>query len=95
MIEQVAELADGGFWYVLPAATETDFFGAERTTVDLDAGAGWCAWYGEVAGTLLAAVRTPDPLVGVAVVEGVTPAQAIAASGEGGGVKPFGRVQGG
>ena len=92
-VEQVPEHADGGFWYVVPVRDTEDIPGREP---DLpDGAAGWCAWYGTVAGADLCAVRSPDPIDGVDAhsvpVEDVL-AAAYAAGSTPDPVKPHGRI---
>lgn len=83
VIAQTPELADGGYWYVVPSVPDPDEGG--RTPGDIPSG--WCAWYGTVGGADYAAVRSPDPALIPQAVN--TPVGVVLASESG---KPFGRV---
>ena len=41
------EVADGGYWHVVPAVPDTERGGLTPGEIPGD---GWCAWYGAVAG---------------------------------------------
>lgn len=88
MIEQVPEFADGGYWYVVPATPmpETE---PGWTFEGFTAG---CAWYADIDGTMMVAVRTPDPVAGIAPASPDTVSEVLQAAGESG--KPFGRIGG-
>ena len=87
MIEQCPESADYGYWYVVLAVIDED---GGRTPSHIP-GIGWCAWYGTIGGVDYVAVRTPEPIVGVATVD--IPVQAVLdAAGYTG--KPYGRIGG-
>lgn len=81
------ELADGGYWYAvkLDPAVDGQF-------PLISGGAGWCAWYGSVAGTVYAAVRCPSPVDSVDQATTVSPTDVLMASGDT--AKPYGRVGG-
>lgn len=79
------ELADGGYWYVVPVVPDPEEGG--RTPGQIPGG--WCAWYGEVDGTEYAVVRFADPVQ-------IPTAVNVPVSGvvKGYGKKPFGRIRG-
>jgi len=78
------EIADGGYWYVVPAVPDTERGGLTPGEIPGD---GWCAWYGAVAGIDYAAVRTPKQS-GFFQVAGVSLADVLTGS------KPRGRIGG-
>lgn len=57
MIRPVPELADGGYWYVVPVVPDPVEGG--KTPGEIP-GVGWCAWYGVVNGESVCAVRLPS-----------------------------------
>lgn len=84
-LETPPELADNGYWYVLPAVPDPVHGGQTPGAVPGD---GWCAWY---SGTH-AAIRCPDPVVGLASVDEATAEQVLVAAGYGS--RPYGRIGG-
>jgi len=84
VIAQVPELADGGYWYVVPVATD-DLGGAVPDGISSN----YCAWYANVGGVDCAAVRMPDPAT---VSEGPDASVADVFAGEP--IKPHGRIWG-
>lgn len=91
IVAQVPELADGGYWYVLPAlpVTEGDLpgwsYGSQFT-------GGACAWYAEIAGVMLVAVRTPAPVAGLPVASQARASTVLQGAGYSG--RPYGRIGG-
>ena len=83
------ESADRGWWYVVPAVPTTEAPGL-RPDMDGLPVAGWCAWYRTIDGTTYAAVRCPDPVVGVGTVDDVS----VSAILEGWTRRPYGRIGG-
>lgn len=89
MIEsQVPEMADGGYWYVVPVMV--DPIDGGKSPGDIT-GTGWCAWYGTVGGQDLVAIRTPEPVSGLDTVD-VPVADVLAAANYL--QKPYGRIGG-
>ena len=86
MIAQVPELADGGFWYVVPVVPDPELGG--RTPGEIP-GLGWCAWYGTVEGEGYAAVRLPE-LVNVPQAVDIPVSTVITSAAH----KPRGRIGG-
>lgn len=87
-LESPPETADGGYWYAVQAIQDSDdgsIYPGEIT------GRGWCAWYGIINGVLYAAVRTPEPVIGVTTAA-VTVEQVLEAAGHI--EKPYGRIEG-
>ena len=82
------ELFDGGYWYVIVATVTANEIGL----TGFNATPGWCAWYGDVGGTLYAAVRSPVP-VDDALAQGPSATAVLLAAGYSAD-KPFGRVGG-
>ena len=54
-MQAVPELADGGYWYVVPVVPDPEIGG--RTPGEIP-GAGWCAWYHPTEPRCI--VRTPE-----------------------------------
>jgi hypothetical protein len=84
-LEPVAELADGGYWYVVDAVPDPDQGGQTPGVIP---GIGWCAWYANGK----AVIRCPNIIAGLpsAPVEQVE--EILTAAGYTG--KPFGRIGG-
>ena len=82
------EAADGGWWYVVPTVPDPDYGGHTPGHVPGD---GWTATYGQVNGTMYAAVRTPEPVVGMPTVDVPVSAVLEAAGYQ---AKPYGRING-
>jgi len=78
------EVADGGYWYILPIVPNLVDGGR---TCEITAGKGWCAWYG----TASVIARCPDPIAGLAQTN-VLPASVLTQAGYSG--KPYGRIGG-
>jgi len=84
---QVPEIGDGGYWYV-------------ATAIPADDSPGWtfdqipkgCAWYAEIGGTQMVAVRSPDAVATLPQASLVTVSEILAQDGYS--AKPFGRVGG-
>jgi len=85
VITQVPELADGGYWYVVSVATDSDLGGVIPAGVSDS----YCAWYANVGGIDCAAVRMPAP---AAVSSGPDASVADVFAGEP--IKPYGRIGG-
>ena len=84
------EVADGGYWYVVPVVPDPELGG--QTPGDVP-GAGMCAWYGSTH----VAVRTPDPVAGLPVDGNVAAVLAEAVANGSllvGTAKPHGRIEG-
>lgn len=84
------ELADGGYWYVVPIVPDPELGG--QTPGDIP-GQGWAAFYG----TTKAAIRTPEPIAGIdsGGDAATVIAEAVAAGSLPAGTdKPHGRVRG-
>ena len=79
------ELADGGYWYVVPVVPDPELGG--QTPGDVP-GQGWCAWYANG----FAAIRTPEAVSGLTTADPETVDQILTAAGYTG--KPFARVGG-
>jgi len=79
------EIADGGYWYVVPAVPDPELGGQTPGGIP---GAGWCAWYANG----FAVVRTPKAVNGLATTDAATVDSLLLASGRG--YKPRGRVGG-
>jgi len=79
------ELADGGYWYVVPAVPDPERGGLTPGEIP---GVGWCAWDANVFFCL----RSPDPINGMAIADQATVNAALNAHGITG--KPYGRVGG-
>jgi hypothetical protein len=78
------EIADGGYWYVVPVVTDAE----GGRTPGLVAGQGWCAWYsGEFV-----AIRTPEAVVGLTPADQVTVDEILSANTFAG--KPYARIGG-
>ena len=60
-IEQCPELADLGYWYVVGVVISEE---GGRSPSHIPGGS-WWAWYAVIDDIEYAAVRTPDPVVGV------------------------------
>lgn len=90
LINQVPEVGDGGYWYAFPAEQVADETGA--TALGYPGIPSGCAWYADISGTVMVAVRTPEPVAGIAAQSIATVAGVLAAAGYTG--KPFGRVSG-
>jgi hypothetical protein len=91
-LEPVPELADRGYWYVVPEETVEEPAGSGRM-VTRPAGipswhSGWTATY---VGDGTVVVRSPVPLVGVDALDLSSAAKLIAA---GEATRPFGRIRG-
>lgn len=82
--ETPPEVADGGYWYAVAAIVDED-----GNISPGDIPGPYCAWYREIDGVLYAAVRTPDPVIGVATVD-MPIADIVAEWGQ----KPYGRAGG-
>jgi len=80
------EVADGGYWYVVPVQIDVDESGGR--TPGLVAGQGWCAWY---SGGFVA-IRTPEAVVGLTPADQVTVDQILSANTFAG--KPYARIGG-
>lgn len=77
MIEaQVPELADGGYWYVLPAATDTR--GNLRPPTDVPVQ--WCGVYGQISGVWYVLIRAVGAFTHPDIVSSVSPGDVIAAA---------------
>lgn len=86
MIEaSVPESADGGYWYVVQSVPDPELGGQTPGNIP---GEGWCAWY---SGGLVA-VRTPEPVSGVATADPSDVDAVIQGAGYTG--KPYGRIGG-
>lgn len=83
-LQNPPEIADGGYWYVVPVVPDPDLGGHTPGVV---AGTGWCAWYTATQ----AAVRCPEPVVGLQTDETLA-ATVLAEAGYA--VRPFGRIGG-
>jgi len=78
------EIADGGYWYVVPVVIDAE----GGRTPGLVAGQGWCAWYsGEFV-----AIRTPEAVVGLTPADQVTVDEILSANTFVG--KPYARLGG-
>ena len=86
MIESMPpELADGGYWYVVPVQIDPIEGGQTPGVIP---GAGWCAWYsGEFV-----AIRTPEAVVGLTPADQVTVDEILSANTFAG--KPYARIGG-
>jgi hypothetical protein len=63
MLPQVPELADGGFWYVVPPLDgPLPDDEAHVAPAWLRPSLGMTAWYGEAGGVPYIVIRTPEPL---------------------------------
>jgi hypothetical protein len=83
----IPELADGGYWYVVPVVQDDD-----GTRPKLPAHVtGYCAWYADIGGEKVAAVRLAEPAVGIETLD-----VSVEAVLEGSGYhsKPRGRIGG-
>ena len=79
------ELADGGYWYLLPVVP--DLIEGGQTPGEVP-GSGWCAWYsGEFV-----AIRTPEAVVGLTPADQVTVDEVLSANTFVG--KPYARIGG-
>lgn len=78
------EIADGGYWYVLPITPDQERGGKGPGVVP---GAGLCAWYSDDE----VVIRTPQPITGLQPSVS-NAAMVLAAAGYS--VRPFGRVGG-
>ena len=78
------EIADGGYWYVVPIVTDAE---GGRTTGDV-IGKGWCAWYG----TTSVVIRCPEPVVGLTGADQATVDEILSANTFAG--KPYARIGG-
>ena len=87
-IVQPPMLADGGYWYAVQATQDAD----GGWTVPITAGAGWCAWYADIASVKYAAVRCPAPVSDMPTAAVTIPAILTAA---GYSSDPYGRIGGG
>ena len=91
-VEPVAELADRGYWYVVPEETVEEPAGSGRM-VTRPAGIpahhqGWTATY---IGDGTVVVRSPVPLVGV---DGLMESSAAKLLAAGEATRPYGRIMG-
>ena len=83
-LQPAPEVADGGYWYVVPVVTDGELGG--QTPGDVP-GPGWCAWYhGD-----LVAIRCPGPIAGL---DAVSEPAATVLMGAGFAGKPIGRIGG-
>ena len=85
LLQAPPELADGGYWYVVPVVPDPELGG--QTPGDIP-GQGWCAWYSSG----FVAVRCPAPVDGVVTADSATVKSVLDGAGYAG--KPFGRVGG-
>ena len=79
------EMADGGYWYLLPAVPDPELGGSTPGTIP---GLGWGAWYARG----LAVIRCPDAIDGIATTDAATVDSVLLASGAT--KKPYCRVGG-
>jgi len=79
------EIADGGYWYVVPIVADSELGGQTPGVIP---GAGWCAWYD--GGFVV--IRTLQAMTGLEIAEQTTIDAVIAANGITG--KPYGRLGG-
>lgn len=79
------EVADGGYWYVVPATPDPELGG--QTPGDVP-GTGWCAWYNNG----FVAIRCPEAVAGLDQSAGKTVDAVLIGDGYTG--KPHGRVGG-
>jgi len=78
------EMADGGYWYVLPVVIEPD---GGQSPGDIP-GQCWCAWYHNG----FVAVRCPEPVDGINTAASETVDLGLSGAGYSG--KPYGRIGG-
>ena len=78
------EIADGGYWYVVPVVIDSEEGGK---TPGLVAGKGWCAWYG----TTQVVIRCPEAITGMVVLNEL-PDNVLSNAGYT--KKPFSRIRG-
>ena len=79
------EIADGGYWYLLPSVPDPIEGG--QTPGDVP-GQGWCAWY--ESGFVV--IRTLEAMTGLEIADQTTIDAVIAANGVTG--KPYARLGG-